>query len=37
MKLGILSLFLFLFFIQKAERDPHLVGKWTMLFSKDEN
>ena len=24
-------------FIQKAERDPRLVGKWTMLFSKDEN
>lgn len=24
-------------FIQKAERDPRLVGKWTMLYSKDEN
>ena len=24
-------------FIQKAERDPRLVGKWTMLFSKDAN
>ena len=24
-------------FIQKAERDPRLIGKWTMLFTKDEN
>ncbi|WP_144604417.1 hypothetical protein [Algoriphagus algorifonticola] len=24
-------------FIQKVERDPRLVGKWTMLFSKDVN
>lgn len=23
--------------IQKAERDPRLVGKWTILFSKDGN
>lgn len=22
---------------QQAERDPRLIGKWTMLFSKDEN
>lgn len=24
-------------FFQKAERDPRLVGKWSMLFSKDGN
>ena len=24
-------------FSQKAERDPRLVGKWTMLYSKDAN
>ncbi|WP_026952742.1 hypothetical protein [Algoriphagus mannitolivorans] len=37
MKLGTLSLIFFLFFIQNAERDPRLVGKWTILFSKDGN
>ncbi|MBC6368127.1 hypothetical protein [Algoriphagus sp. AK58] len=37
MKFVPFSLLFFLFIIQKAERDPRLVGKWTMLFSKDAN
>jgi hypothetical protein len=32
-----LILLLFSAFSQKAERDPRLVGKWMMLFSKDAN
>jgi hypothetical protein len=33
----LLILLLFSAFSQKAERDPRLVGKWMMLFSKDAN
>ncbi|MDO8965322.1 hypothetical protein [Algoriphagus sp.] len=31
-----LSVFILAFF-QKAERDPRLVGRWMMLFTKDSN
>lgn len=37
MKFVPFSLLFFLFILQKAERDPRLVGKWTMLYSKDVN
>lgn len=33
----ILILVVFGSFYQKSERDPRLVGKWMMLFSKDVN
>lgn len=35
--LSIILLIGFLSPLQKAERDPRLVGKWTMLYSKDAN